>query len=1114
MAKVKNSSGINISRVFFQNNATQVQNLGNKLFNGYVYNFSFEVGFNGEVSTLTLSLALDRTLKKVKTNADVISKRKSDLSRLNANISNPPSAQNQTPSFSQVIDEDFLIDELYLGSKTTYNVSIVNNDLNFGGQKSYEFRNLRISSYSINKRDNQKIMTVVMKDISFVLDKIYVGVLGQQVALDQRSEVSAIIEKLVINCPQVNQNPGGVTTINNLAQTLHFAESNLANSIRKSVGSNLDVLEDTSKNADKQNFIVIKGKGDKTILNGYGAVIILGEEDFKDGPCDSSETLYSFKALLKAMKTLGIKISSVNNKDTIIDKSQGKIKKSYSGTLREVLNQWCDDYAYSYSIDFTSTDSIKLIGIDLSSPFQKENILTTKLELQTLESTSQEDFVIKSEDFNYDVGNKNLKLYSSVYFKDAKEKTISYETNLGDRSFYAIDLRKSFPQLFADTNSTRRDFCGTGRTYAQVVTSAVLGRFSSRLRQIYNYSIGAFPALGFLPLSNDLIKSKLPLAEDPRLIFQEAVTKILDIEADILYDKIGSPTMDFNFGFYNQDLANQVDKIENFIADFIGKHYWTDEITANEGTLANDSLYASYELNTYPPTQKVYIDQLYVLPVFQEMRYLIQEINSLFSKNKNYFTAFQEFFKLKETTDATCNQAGEAYQRALNDLNTVKKFRFYTTRSSASYGAFEELIKSIQQLDYRIGNVGEKFTIDLGEIYAPQFKELSPVSIAMLQAVLPVDLSAAPIGNFKFGMLCGFKNNIFRFINTTLTNPIELQNTLREKCRILLDLFGQNNSLNQQRNKKNCSRTTLYTVCVLNSEQSLVNNNSSVALQAFANPYNCLGIQINRIFNATTDLILQANVNRTLVNTNNFITLQRTSLDSIYIQDIRSDAPIKYSTTAPFRNKWETIVCPSQNPFFIRLISKTSSETYLPFLNLIQGGLEDPLDLQKIIENDGFSLDLMSNNITPNIRELYGDQSSPSYQFGQGITDTPFIMNYKGYGEATDLQGKPVITPTYEAFTFQDFHKQIKQYFDSRNISFNQPGVSYSVDIFCNSISDALKQFFSVEKGLAKMNITFGENGLSLQLDYQSHPAKAMSMETLIYKMRPNIKLVNTNFFK
>jgi hypothetical protein len=46
------------------------------------------------------------------------------------------------------------------------------------------------------------------------------------------------------------------------------------------------------------------------------------------------------------------------------------------------------------------------------------------------------------------------------------------------------------------------------------------------------------------------------------------------------------------------------------------------------------------------------------------------------------------------------------------------------------------------------------------------------------------------------------------------------------------------------------------------------------------------------------------------------------------------------------------------------------------------------------------------------------------------------------------------------------------------------------------------------------MNITFGENGLSLQLDYQSHPAKAMSMETLIYKMRPNIKLVNTNFFK
>lgn len=1132
MAKVKNSSGINISRVFFENSQAQTFNLGNKIFNGYVYNFSYEIGFNGEISTLTLNLALDRTLKKVPLNNSIITKRKQDIQALNGNIDTPAWNRKQSPSFSSYIDEDFQIDERYLGIKTSYNISIVSNE-QYVGKKTYELKNFRISSYSISKRDNQKILTLVMQDLSFVLNKIHVGLLGQHIALDERSEINAVIDKLTLNCPQVNQSPAGVKTLVNHIQPLHFAETKLADSIRgllrdSEVGEvlssrSLDVIEDTASGSNKANFIIIKGKGDKTIENGYGAVIILGEEDFKDGPCDSSETLYSFNTLLRAMERLGIVISTAPTitktgvsgpiEKTLKDKSNGAVKKSYSGKLKDVLNQWCEDYAYSYTFDFSSSTPIKIVGIDLASPLSKENVIKTRLELRDLESENQTDFVIRSEDFNYDIGRKNLKLYSSYYFKDSKEKSVSYENFLGNYEFKAIDLASSFPQLFADKNISGYDFCGSRRTYIQVLTSAVLGRFSSRLRQIYNYSIGAYQALGFIPLGGDILKAKLPLAQDPRLIFQEAVTKVLDIEADILYDKIGNPILDFYFGFYNADLANQVDKIENYIADFIGKHYWTDVITAQEGSLSNNSLLASYELATNPPTQKVYVDQLYVLPVFQEMRYLLQEINSLFSNNVNYYTAFGEFLKLKETTDATCKNAGEAYQKALNDINRAKQFRFYTTRNGASYGAFQELIKDIQQLDYRIGNVGEKFTIDLGEIYAPIFKELSPVSIAMLQAVLPVDLSTVPLGNYKFGILCGFKDNIFTFNPfggvPNFTNPIEFQNTLREKCALIMGMFQQQNLIDQQRNKQSCSKTILYTACVQQTEIDLVNNNNSAALQAFADPYRCQAVRIYRRF--PPDTIVQANINKTLVTTSNFITLNKTELSNLYIQSLRNN-PVIYQTAKQISaSRWETVVLPSQRSYFIRLVSKTSSEVYFPFLNIVKGGLEDPIDLKKIIENEGFSFDLFVNNITPNIRELYGDQTTPSYQFAQGTIGSPFLMNYQGYA---DVNNKGVFDPKYELLTVDQYHKQLKSYYDSRNISLNEPSVSYNVDLFCSSISEDMKELFSVNKGLSKMNFTLGENGLSIQLEYQSYPGKEINLETLLYKTRPNIKLVNTNFFR
>jgi hypothetical protein len=81
MAQVKNNSSINITRTQFSSG--QTINLGNRLFNGYIYALSLDVGFDGNPSTLTLNLALNKTIKDAKDARTVQQQRKDSIASLN-----------------------------------------------------------------------------------------------------------------------------------------------------------------------------------------------------------------------------------------------------------------------------------------------------------------------------------------------------------------------------------------------------------------------------------------------------------------------------------------------------------------------------------------------------------------------------------------------------------------------------------------------------------------------------------------------------------------------------------------------------------------------------------------------------------------------------------------------------------------------------------------------------------------------------------------------------------------------------------------------------------------------------------------------------------------------
>lgn len=1144
MAQVKNNSSINITRTQFSSG--QTVNLGNKLFNGYVYALSLDVGFDGNPSTLTLNLALNKTLKEAKSALSVQEQRKKDINFLNQlnsakntqttpinQINNQSQVfQGTTNTLSQLIDKDFNIEDQYMGATTSYNITIVDGD----GKKTYQLKNFKIASYSLSKRNNEKVLTVTLKDNAFVLDKIYIAVLGVEVAIDERSEVDAVVDRIILNCPSVNGSKAGSVTVSNFIQRLHFAESNLAKNLKLDP-KETQIIYDTSSGVGKHNYIIIKSTDPlKQIANGYGAIVLLGEEDFKDSVCKASEAYYSFGSLLRAMKALGISIAasdvvsgdsgssgSSSAIESLRDKSGGQIKRKYSGTLKNVLAQWCEEYSYSYVVDFSAqSNQVRIRGIDLTDSLAKEKVLKTKLDLENLEASDSSQFVIRSQDFDYDLSKKNLKVYSSYYFKEAREKNIDYEQILGTRTFNNIRLYNIFPQLFSN-GTTTYDFCGSKRTYEQVVISAVLGKYAPKLREIYNYQIGAYQALGFLPLGGDVLASRLSYVDrQADLIAFEAVSKALELQSELTFDEDGNVLINMNMGFYNESLANNILAIESYIADFIGKHYWTDVQNITEGVGGNADLLMQYSVETIPPTQKVYTNELYKLPVFRDARFLIESLASLFNGTDAYFNAFSEFNRLKANTEDLCSKAQASYVNYVQSLDRLKPVRFYTAREDAAYGIFQELIRGLEYLDYTVSGdsfmsnntVAQSIRINLAEAYSPIFKELSPVSLGVLRAALPVDVTNLPLSNYSFGVLFGFNSiaQIYQFPTSlsasSFTNPIEYQNSIAERCTVLREMLATGNINSLQAGKKDCSKTIFYSVCVYPQEQANIQKNNNATLIGLGpDPTQCQAFRIER--RMPSNAFLTAHISKSLQSSSGMLALASPDLNNILVRSTRYPTPVPFTMVNTTRIESEYITLPSQVNYNITLKSKSSNQIFVPFKNFIRGGLEDKDDILRILNNEGFSLELDVNNITPNVRELYADETEQSYANNQIIGSTfgdgtPVVMNFKGY---TSNQ-----KPRYEFDTFESFHNKIKSVYDYKAASLLQPNVSYSADLFCSSITDQLKSLLTVDNGLTKLNIALAENGLTIQCSFQSYPGKPLNLQTLIYKNRPNIKLVNTNF--
>ena len=237
-----------------------VNGISGEIFGAYIYGSNLELGFSESPTKLTLNI--------VKENGDF-------------------------ESFSNSL-------------LTSYNIQI----------GSLNLSKMYLYSYEINRSVGQKVATLSFLDGSFILDKIFVGLVNRHGATGYGPEVGFELPAICLSC-------------DGLSQSLKVGIVN------RKIFSGLQVNVDLSR----------------------GGSIILGQEQFVDGACDIPDVAYNFTQLLNGIRQAGL--STFNFIDI-----NPKYYQSYVGSLREVLSNWCADFGYSFYWDLTQ-NGIKAIDLKI-----------------------------------------------------------------------------------------------------------------------------------------------------------------------------------------------------------------------------------------------------------------------------------------------------------------------------------------------------------------------------------------------------------------------------------------------------------------------------------------------------------------------------------------------------------------------------------------------------------------------------------------------------------------------------------------------------------------------------------------------------------------------------
>ena len=411
-------------------------------------------------------------------------------------------------------------------------------------------KDLKIVSYLVGQKtktgSNEKSLELEFIDGSHILDRVYVGGIGVH-TLDRRAY----------------NYQGQVATIPVVCESC-YADSII------SVNSYKDLSE--LKTVIPITFPPLTGRvlrvanGNYVGNNQYGGAVFVGNEKFTNTSCDLAEVDYSFTELKQACENMKIKIDipdlSVNGAGAPL------LRRTYWGTLREVLQKWCADFGISFTYDFSELKPT-VLGVNTRIDTLTKRLNQIASQARTGDSKILGKAIIESVDEQTDIKSTYCNSTITTFKKKRKKKDFSSSTFYGTsyKAFQVADI------LSAESMDLRN--------VAQFQQCTALAKFSPSIRSLYltwlaqaNQNFRFFRPLGFFGEVN--VTNVLGNAG-----VQEIIDECLDTETyrDLckFFDPADNFDVDFYVGAFSKEVGDKYVDWEKKIADnFLGQYFYTN----------------------------------------------------------------------------------------------------------------------------------------------------------------------------------------------------------------------------------------------------------------------------------------------------------------------------------------------------------------------------------------------------------------------------------------------------------------------------------------------------------------------------------------------------------
>ena len=595
------------------NNRFVSQNWPNSYaFGGWIYNLSSSVGFSEKPTEIKVSVVLE------------------------------------TSTFSQTKAKfDILQSDLHYDAGDGGLANEVWYDFNVEG---VVFQNFLLHSYDFSIENGQKILNIQFKDYSVILDKIYVGLFKKQ-GYKYPHVLSCQLE-LPIRCQDCEYTGASVTGTGFAYRDIGFGCY---------IGTNEKTYDLFSESyyAKKNVFnewqdLIINDPSQVAQFDLNGGYLILGTESATEDRCNSAPNItYSFIELISALRKNGLNF--VGSFPTGTNDSDFVYRTNHNGSLREVLQNWCSDLAYSF---YCSGRSI--VGINLKNPIDIQDISS----LADPTSKAGEAFQINSPDGNSAILSFNKKTSLDNTFRQAvivdnsypiTERDISKsvkkyvgitplhpialnDINSGtivDKNIYGTEFtRRRFETPWFDSGNLLNSYFANfarldGRSYSDVDAAIALSNYNDTLRDLfvaqralYNATIingNVFKEILWRPGDGDPTFYPLKNAYCRANFAALGMFPILEIEnselkTNIVFDNfknserngIANINIDQQFfrvfiGYYYEDLKNDIVSWEKSAANAMYKYG-----TVTKGILTDEPFVPPNLVSDISPTQGFY----------------------------------------------------------------------------------------------------------------------------------------------------------------------------------------------------------------------------------------------------------------------------------------------------------------------------------------------------------------------------------------------------------------------------------------------------------------------------------------------------------------------------